>query len=298
MLTGLGKKQRAVRSRLSEMGLSDEEADAESRWMICQITGASAALLPADVPFSFSEADEARLEKILKGREEGIPLAYLLGETEFFGRTFSVGEGVLIPRQDTEILVEEALNFLSGRPAALGLELNCRLPEVWDLCAGSGCVGLSLAAETPLIEVHLLEKEPAALAWLLKNEARFALPNTSVHPGDLFAFDLPQSGSVDLIVSNPPYIPAGDLAGLQREVTNEPASALNGGTDGLDFYRELTGRWLTCLKPGGGLFAEIGYDQGEAVCGLFRQAGLCDVACVKDLGGRDRVVRGIMPESR
>lgn len=209
----------------------------------------------------------------------GEPLQYILGSADFYGRSFVVRPGVLIPRFDTEILVQEALNGLSdGDP-------------VLDLCAGSGCVGLTVGAErrVPVTEV---EKYDEAFSVLKENR------DAVYPPAVLWQRDVltdPLGGNYALAVSNPPYIPTADLSGLSCEVHREPVTALDGGADGLDFYRILVRRCFDVLRPGGWCLTEIGIGQGDAVEELFRDAGFVGLRRVRDYGGIERVIGGIRP---
>lgn len=233
-------------------------------------------------------ADE---EKILlfrdqvRRRAEGYPLQYLLGEWEFMGLTFSVGEGVLIPRADTELLCETGLFFLQGR----------QTKRVLELCAGSGAVAVSLAHFDPDAQVTAVEKSPEALSYLRQNAARHK-NRVTVTEGDVLVKPA-QDAVYDLILSNPPYIPAGEIEGLMKEVTFEPRMALDGGEDGLLFYRAITAYYPHLLCPGGMLAVEIGAEQGDQVRRLFEEAGFSQIAVGRDLAGLERVVSGIWPGS-
>lgn len=220
--------------------------------------------------------DRAVPEDLVIRRLQGEPLQYLLGEWEFWGMTFAVGKGVLIPRPDTEILVEEGLAALQGTEA----------PRVLDLCAGSGCVALALAQERPDAAVTAVEWDPAAYAYLEKNVAALG---GSVTPAraDVLAPPPAGWGGFDLITANPPYLTAEEMTALSPEVRREPPQALFGGKDGLDFYRAIRDRWLPLLKPGGTLALEIGWRQAGAVCAIFAP---CAPRVRKDYGGNDRVV--------
>ena len=224
------------------------------------------------------------MEKVSK-REEHIPLEYILGYTEFMGLTFLVREGVLIPRQDTEILVEMAVEVSTGK-------------RVLDLCTGSGCIGLSIAVCGNPKAVTLSDVSEEAIATAGQNErnldkngwkGRGRKPEITYALGNLWE---PIDGKFDLIVSNPPYIETEELSGLMPEVRDhEPLIALDGGEDGLDFYRKITREATEHLYSGGMLFFEIGYDQGEAVSALMKEH-FAEVRVIQDLAGLDRVVRG------
>ena len=205
------------------------------------------------------------------------PLQYILGEWEFFGLPFRVGPGVLIPRQDTETLVETALPLI-----------NKSRNRVFDLCAGSGCIGIALAKLSGA-KVTFFEKSDDALPYLEENIRLNSIEAEVLHYDVL---GVPPNTKVDMIVSNPPYIKTKVVEGLDTEVKCEPLMALDGGEDGLKFYRHIAFSWKPCIELGGYLIFEIGYDQGEAVVEIMKNAGYRDVQCKKDLCGEDRVVIG------
>ncbi|MBE6907726.1 MAG: peptide chain release factor N(5)-glutamine methyltransferase [Ruminococcaceae bacterium] len=210
---------------------------------------------------------------------EGYPLQYLLGEWEFFGLPFKVGEGVLIPRPDTEILVETALELLKGR----------KNPVVADLCAGSGCIAAAIAYKRPDAKVFALELSEAAFPYLRENIARNQVEVQAIRC-DVFA--PPELPLLDLAVSNPPYIPRNELEALQKQVTFEPEMALFGGEDGYHFYRRLPAIYYHLLKPDGAIAFETGYNQAQKVSGLLLAAGYGKIGIRKDLAGIERVVFG------
>lgn len=215
-------------------------------------------------------------------RAEGVPLQYLLGTWEFYGLPFELGPGVLIPRPDTEVLVESALELLRERDQ----------PAVLDMCSGSGCIGVSIARHCREARVTAVELSGEAFVYLKKN-IRINRVSIEAVREDARAYTPPRP--LFLIVSNPPYIPRKDLPFLQREVRREPAMALDGGADGLDFYRLLASRYIQHLLPGGYLLVEVGRGQAEAVTELFRRGGLADVSRRRDYSGIDRVVWGQKP---
>ena len=222
--------------------------------------------------------NEAELADWLTRRLRGEPLQYLLGEWEFWGLTLAVGEGVLIPQPDTEILVEQGLDAIRA----------VSQPRVLDLCAGSGCVGLAVAKERPDAAVTAVEWYPEALGYLERNIAALDLPVKAVQADVLAAPPTELAGPWDLILSNPPYLAPQEEVLLAPEVLRQPRQALFGGRDGLDFYRAIRESWLPLLKPGGTLAVEIGWQQKAAVLALFE--GFAP-RCIPDYGGRDRVIR-------
>lgn len=227
---------------------------------------------------------EAEFFAAVDRRTGGEPLQYILGEWDFMELTLRCGPGVLIPRDDTAVLVEAAVERLAGVSAPRGL----------DLCAGTGAVALMLALETGA-EVTAVEKFDAALGYLQENIARCPQLSVEAVQGDVLApaFAASVPGGLDFIVSNPPYIETGELPGLQREVQREPQTALDGGADGLVFYRAICALWGEKLRQGGVLAVEIGETQGRAVSDLFEAAGLTDIRIHKDTAGLDRAVSGV-----
>lgn len=241
---------------------------------------------------SLSEQDEQVQEQIrtyrsmITKRASRIPLQQILGSQEFMGLDFFVNEHVLIPRQDTETLVELVLQ-----------EQQSTEKKLLDLCTGSGCIAISLAVKGGYESVTATDLSEEALKVAERN-AKAHQKEIIFRQGDLFTA-LPQSeaGTFDIITSNPPYIPTAVIATLEPEVReHEPMMALDGTEDGLKFYRQIAKQAGTWLKPGGAIYLEIGYDQGEAVSGLLREAGFDKVRVVKDLPGKDRVVCGIWPD--
>lgn len=227
------------------------------------------------------EIDEGALYSAMTRRKNGEPLQYIIGEWEFYSLPFSVGKGVLIPRPDTEFLCDLGIEFIGDRTA-----------RCIDLCSGSGCVAIALDKNCKNAEVFALEKYDEAVFYLEKNIARNN-SRVKVIKGDV---QVPAKGEYDLILSNPPYIKRGALAGLQKEVGFEPKTALDGGEDGLMFYREILKNYLPCLKKGGMLAVEIGFDQRDEVVALFCEAGLSSVGSKKDFGGNERVVFGTLDD--
>ena len=215
-------------------------------------------------------------EQAVQRRLLGEPLQYILGEWEFYGLPFLVGEGVLIPRPDTETLIDAVLPLINKDSAVL------------DLCSGSGAIAITLK-KIKGASVTALEKSPEALKYLTKNAA-LNKTDIDIIEGDLFEFTPPHS--FNLIVSNPPYIKTADLKLLQKEVQKEPAMALDGGEDGLVFYRRIAA-FVPYLKEGGTMAVEIGYDMAKPVTAIFEKAGLfCKT--LKDLTGNDRVIIGTL----
>lgn len=228
-----------------------------------------------------SESTEHFFEMI-KRRSEGYPLQYIVGEWEFFGLPFEVGEGVLIPRQDTETLVEFAISRFKDRK-------NLR---VCDLCAGSGCIGIALEKHLNCKSVVCVEYSDKALGFLQKN-AQLNKRRIEILKGNVLDEKFAKSlGDFDLIVSNPPYLTKEDMQLLQKEVSFEPETALYGGDDGLMFYREIVRLWKHNLSCGGMMIFEIGKGQEDEVSQMMIQNGLKNVRYKTDLCGVNRIVCG------
>ena len=216
-------------------------------------------------------------EIAVQKRAEHIPLQYIIGEQEFMGLRFKVNSNVLIPRQDTETLVEQVLKIV--KPGMI----------VLDLCTGSGCVLISVLKNAP--ELTGMGSDISKTALLVaKENAKLHEVDAEWVRSDLFDNI---TETFDVIMAYPPYIPTGEILSLMPEVRDfEPENALDGGADGLDFYRKIAGQVKDYLNPGGYVYMEIGYDQGEAVSELMRNAGFTEVEVIKDLARNDRVVKG------
>lgn len=222
---------------------------------------------------------------LCKRRVDGEPLQYLIGEWEFYGYPFKVGKGVLIPRQDTETLIDTTLKKFTDKS---GL-------TIIDLCAGTGCIGIVLEKKLDCEKAFCVEKSEDAIAYLEKN---IELNNSSVEAVCADVLDentLNKFPKADIIVSNPPYINSEDMKNLQKEVRYEPEMALFGGEDGLDFYRTLTRIWKNKLKQGGMLMFEVGISQEDDVMKILIQHGFENVRCRQDLCGVNRCVFGFKP---
>jgi release factor glutamine methyltransferase len=226
---------------------------------------------------------------LIDKRATGYPVSYITGIKEFYGRDFMVQEEILIPRPETEHLIEEVLKWSAQEEVA----------TIVDIGAGSGAIGITLGLELPHAKVYATDISKAAVYMATENASRYELTNYLVLLGNLAdplkAMDL--EGQVDVFVSNPPYISSADMEVLMPDVRDfEPHLALHGGEDGLDFYRDLVAAAKSYLRPGGLLAFEIGADQGESVAKLMVEAGYDQVAIIGDLAGLDRVVTGIAQE--
>lgn len=249
---------------------------AEARLLLCHVLGCRATELLAHPERPLAAAAAGCFAGLLARRAAGEPIAYLLGEREFYGRTFQVTPAVLIPRPETELLVE------------LGRQVPRSRPRILDLGTGSGCVAISLALELPAAEVVAVDVSAAALALAAANAARLGAEVAFVE-SDWFAA---LAGNFDLIVANPPYIAAGDPHLTLGDLRFEPSSALACGADGLDALRRIIAAAPAHLAPEGRLWLEHGYDQGPAVAELLRQHGYREIASHRDLAGIVRISGG------
>ncbi len=232
-------------------------------------------------------AELALLRDLVKRRRSREPIAYLRGEREFYGRTFHVDSRVLIPRPDTEALVEIAL----ARTTHVSLSMR-----QLDLCTGSGCVAITMARQRPTAYVLASDLSPDALAVARHNAYRLGAYNVAFAESDLFA-SIPAGVRFDVITANPPYIATGEIGGLMPDVRDfEPRMALDGGTDGLDFVRRIVEGAPAFLDRGGVLAVEIGAGEAAATRALFEGHGYGDVAVDRDYGKIERVVSGVRPE--
>ncbi|OUQ64727.1 protein-(glutamine-N5) methyltransferase, release factor-specific [Eubacterium sp. An11] len=228
------------------------------------------------------------LNEVLRERERRVPLQYLMGSCEFMGYTFEVDERVLIPRQDTECLVELAVKKIRQ---TLREQASC---QVLDICTGSGCIGISVKLLCPEAEVTLSDVSEGALDVAKKNAWNLGASVRTIE-SDLFENI---QGSYDYILSNPPYIPSRVIEGLMPEVREfEPRIALDGTEDGLYFYRAIAEDAVGYLRPGGWLIFEIGQEQGEDLLSILREQGFENTEIKKDLAGLDRIAVGRWPEN-
>lgn len=274
-----------TRQRLREAGV--EGAQLESRELLCHAAGKNREQFYRDMALYAPDPVEEKLAALVERRLAGEPVAYLIGEWEFYGLTLDVTPDVLIPRMDTEVLAERAI--LLARAAGEGA-------RVLDLCAGSGCVGLAVAANVPTCRVVLADVSEAALKICKGNVRRNEL-NARVTCVQADALQKPDAAlwDFDVIACNPPYIPTGDLAGLDVSVRDyEPRSALDGGADGLDFYRAIAAQWGSALRLGGSLLFEVGINQAMDVAALLERSGFEDIQSTQDTQGIPRVVEGVV----
>ncbi len=272
-----------ARRALREVGAGNPQL--EARELLRFASGKTETALLRDLPLYASDPVARRFQELMDRRLRGEPVAYLIGEWSFHGLDLDISPEVLIPRDDTEVLAGQAI--LRARevqgPA-----------RVLDLCAGSGCVGLAVAAECPEAQVLLGEVDEGALRVCRQNIRRNGLVNR-VRACAADALEKPPAAlwDFDVIAANPPYIPTADIDGLDDSVRlYEPRIALDGGADGLDFYRAITTLWTVSLRLGGWLICEVGAGQAPQVETLFARAGLRDIQTYQDSAGIWRVVEG------
>ena len=273
-----------IRRRLRGADVGDPSL--EARELVCFATGKTREELLRDGNLYASPELEQQTWALVDRHLAGEPVAYLIGEWEFFGLPLDISPDVLIPRPDTEVLAEQAIAYCR----TLG---ECR---VLDLCAGSGCVGLAVAANVPGVRAVLGELSEGALKICRQNIRRNGLTGRVISMQvDALSKPSPNLGEFQCIVCNPPYIPHGDIAGLDVSVRDyEPHLALDGGEDGLEFYCAITQLWRDALTPGGRIYFEVGIGQADMVLRIMRAVGFGDIQIVKDLHGIPRVVFGTL----
>ena len=276
-----------IRQELHCAGI--DAATLEARELVAFAAGKTRQELLRDGRLYVPQEVERRARELMRRHLAGEPLAYLIGEWSFCGMDLDINESVLIPRADTEVLAEQATDFVK----------TLAEPRILDLCAGSGCVGLAVAKFCPGSHVVLGELMEDALRVCRQNIRRSGL-TAQVLPWqvDALAGPPPRFGEFDCIVSNPPYIPDGDIAGLDVSVREyEPLTALRGGEDGLDFYRAISEKWRAVLHPGSRLYFEVGIGQADTVLRIMRGQGFGDIEIVPDTAGIPRVVYGTLYDS-
>ena len=274
-----------TRAALRKAGI--EGAQLEARELVCFACGKSREQLYRDMSLYVSGDTERQVKELVERRLAGEPVAYIVGEWEFYGIPLTVTSDVLIPRDDTEILAERAIQ--KAKQVGDGA-------RVLDLCAGSGCVGISVASQVPGCRVVLGELSEGALRICRQNIRRNGLTGQVVPlPMDVMAGPPAHMGEFDCIVSNPPYIPRADIDELDVSVKDyEPLMALDGGEDGLDFYRAICDKWRDVMHPGTRLYFEVGIGQADDVLRIMRAVGFGDIQVVNDPADIPRVVFGTL----
>jgi release factor glutamine methyltransferase len=276
-----------ARRKLKAAGIPS--AQLEAREIVCYAANKTREEFFRDLTLYASDQVEDKVKELTDRRLAGEPVAYIIGEWEFYGLSLDVSREVLIPRMDTEVLAEETI--LAARAVGEG----CR---VLDLCAGSGCVGLAVAANVPESKVVLADNSEGALRVCRQNIRRCGLTSQVICSfADAKLPPLPALWDFDVIACNPPYIPTWEIPTLEVSVKDyEPREALDGGEDGLDFYRAVASKWKGALRLGGKLLFEVGMGQSVDVEGILRQNGFEDVTTFPDTQGILRVVMGTINE--
>ena len=284
---------------LGEAGVPDPAYDAAA--LLAKITGVPPLALRAGSLDEIPEEQLKAFQQLVACRKKREPLQYLLGDVVFLGEVFLVRPGVLIPRPETALLAERAVSWLRERAAEEapdhdfglytgpqgGAGQGKKRPAVLDMCCGTGCLGLSVLRKVPEASCVLTDLSGEALSVARENAARLHA-ECEILRGDLFA---PVEGrKFDLILSNPPYIPSRECETLQPEVLREPRTALDGGADGLAFYRRIAAEASRFLNPGGRLMLEIGFGEEEPVTRMLRAGGASRVECEKDFAGIPRMI--------
>jgi release factor glutamine methyltransferase len=277
-------KIREIKDFLDDHGI--ESAGREAEILIKHCAGIDTVDIYRDNPI-ITEHCSDYAERLARRRASREPLAYILGDVEFMNMRLSVGEGVLIPRPETEFMVEQAFETIGKLKREQG---NLRF---LDLCTGSGCLALAIASKYPASAVYAVDISEAAISFATKNAVMNRIRNTTFFVGDLFeAVKFGNPGALfDLIISNPPYIKSGDLEALQTEIREwEPMNAVDGGKDGLDFYRKLIPDARNYLKINGLLILEIGSDS-DKITDMLEDAGFSQIKVLPDYSGYERVVQ-------
>ncbi len=274
-----------VRKELRRAGITG--CDVEARELLCKAMGLDENGFYAKRRAYIFEDNMKEIRRLLDLRLSGVPIQHIIGQWEFYGLPFKVTEDTLIPRSDTETLVEAALAFVNGRTRT----------RVLDLCCGTGCVGIALARfARNTISCILGDISVPALRVAKDNVALNRMTRSvSVATCDARRPCPDVFGSFDLITCNPPYIPTAEIGTLDPEVQREPALALDGGEDGLDFYRAICKNFRSAIREGGALMFEVGLGQYEQVREIMLQAGFEDIAVFRDLQAIERVVCGTVP---
>ena len=288
-------------NQLREAGVMDSARDAKD--LYCFVDKLDAVGLMMHWQDILADNTCEAYFELVERRAGGEPMQYITGVQEFMGLTFNVNPSVLIPRQDTETMVEDALELMSK--GTLRGEVFVEKPnfkDVLDLCTGSGAIGVSLAKLGNDLKVTCSDLSKEALETAKGNALANGLKSIKFEQGDLFTPFCGKLGrkKFDFIISNPPYIESEVIPTLQTEVKDhEPMMALDGGEDGLDFYRQIAVEAPGHLKKGGVLMMEIGYNQGEAVCKLLEETERFEkVVCLKDLAHKDRIIVGLLKKKK
>lgn len=270
----------STKKKLESAGIDDFVFEAKQ--IIKHITGLSATAILTNYNKALTEFQENNLIALIHQREVRYPLQYIFGEWDFYGRSYKVGPGVLVPRADTETVVEVALDYLKEKEN----------PQILDLCAGSGCIGITLAKEKADSSVILLEKFDEAITYAQKNILLNSAANAGLLKGDIFE-GTGSEKEYDLIISNPPYIPENEMKDISPETKFEPETALLADDGGLEFYKAIINNYTKSLKSGGMLAFEVGINESQSVAELLKEAGYKNISIKKDLNNIERAVTAI-----
>lgn len=272
----------ALKSILTKAGVDNPDGDAAE--IIRAVTGFSRIDLLTRSDEALDDTITQKAIDLARRRAGGEPIQYVIGSWSFMGRDYLVGEGVLIPRDDTEVVTRASIDWIKPLPH----------PAIVDLCAGSGIIGVTLKKERPDATVYAVEKSDVAYDYLCRNTALNQADITTIHADLRDCADQFRDKSLDLIVSNPPYIRSDEIETLQSEVQHEPRLALDGGKDGYIFYELILRLWTKKLKKGGCIAFEIGEGQFDTIAGMLRDHGYADIKGYLDLGGIKRAITAVL----
>jgi len=277
-----------AREFLKKSGI--EDAIREAEMIISRLLGIDRVTLYRDNP-QIPEKCISKIDELLRRRAKREPLQYILGYTEFCGLKIKVGKGVLIPRPETELLVEEAIKTVTSYKLQVASKDNHSSLNILDLCTGSGCIALALAREFPDAQVYGTDISEIAIRYAKENAKLNKIKNVAFIKGSLFKPVKKSLNTFDLIVSNPPYIKRNDIKNLQIEIKDwEPVKALDGGEDGLDYYRAIIPEAKNYLKECGCLMFELGVSQANGIRKMAEDAGFVNISLIKDYAGINRIL--------
>ena len=273
---------------LERSGVSDPLVDAEL--LVLHASGLDRLSAYRDNP-EITASKRTRIRRLLKRRADGEPVQYIIGQIEFLDLTIEVGKGVLIPRPETELLVQEAIKTIRSKNINASRLAPRSSLAILDLCTGSGCIALALAREFPEAIVYGSDVSKKAIKFSKKNAVVNKIKNVKFLEGSLFE-PIRKAVSFDLIISNPPYIKTSDISGLQIEIRDwEPVTALDGGVDGMEFYRKIFSKAERYLKTDGMIMVEVGFDQARGVADIAKKHFFNKVNILKDYAGIERILK-------
>lgn len=277
--------QLCINARNAVREAGSENPNLEARNLVAFASGKSMSELIRDYNLYTGDEIERKVNELVQRRLNGEPLAYILGTWEFYGMEFNVCEDVLIPRIDTEVLVQEALDTIASQNEA---------PRVLDLCCGSGCIGCAIGANIPRSRIVMVDMSDKALRVARSNVMKHTMgARVSCVKANALKAPPANIGTFDIIVSNPPYIKSMEVLTLDHSVRDfEPLEALDGGEDGYMFYRAITKKWKSVLRKDGWLMYEVGEEQAQYVALQMKKAGFKNIRLIKDTAGTERVVVG------